>query len=164
VWQEDAPVLLSHKTVAQRLIEEDDGDEMFAMIAHRVSVPITAPTPTYDSFASAYTRSASPITRASSTVSDSSSACSDSGYSFFSTSSQTSASSLGESPSGKASRRERARAERVFVDKSKNVVTKYDGGKTNVLTGGVMLGAPVKANKAARPAFSNADNWRQARD
>lgn len=52
-----------------------------------------------------------------------------------------------QSASGMArqSRRERARQARVFVDASKKEVTPYDGGKTTVLTGGVMLGGgPVK--------------------
>ena len=40
----------------------------------------------------------------------------------------------------KLSRRERARQAKVFVDTSKTEVTPYDGGKTTVLTGGVMLG------------------------
>jgi protein Tob/BTG len=43
----------------------------------------------------------------------------------------------------KRSRRERARQARIFVDSSKNQVTPYEGGKTTVLTGGVMLGAPA---------------------
>jgi len=42
-------------------------------------------------------------------------------------------------------RRERNRQVRVHVDASKTDVTPYDGGKTTVLTGGVMLGpAPSK--------------------
>ncbi|KAG9223068.1 hypothetical protein PLEOSDRAFT_1111358 [Pleurotus ostreatus PC15] len=42
----------------------------------------------------------------------------------------------------KQSRRERARQARVYVDTTKKEVTPYDGGKTTVLTGGVMLGGP----------------------
>ncbi|KAG1866316.1 hypothetical protein C8R48DRAFT_600293 [Suillus tomentosus] len=48
-------------------------------------------------------------------------------------------------PSSQLSRRERARQARVFIDTSKTEVTPYDGGKTTVLTGGVMLGAPPKS-------------------
>ena len=70
-----------------------------------------------------------------------------------------------EKPKAKLSRRERARQARVFVDSSKNQVTNYDGGKTTVLTGGVMLGggkvkpAPVlaaaPAPKKASPSSSS---------
>ncbi|KAF4605480.1 hypothetical protein EYR40_004264 [Pleurotus pulmonarius] len=54
----------------------------------------------------------------------------------------------------KQSRRERARQARVYVDTTKKEVTPYDGGKTTVLTGGVMLGGP-KASPApsAAPAL-----------
>ena len=52
----------------------------------------------------------------------------------------------------KQSRRERARQARVFVDATKKEVTPYDGGKTTVLTGGVMLGAPAKPTNAAAAA------------
>ena len=44
------------------------------------------------------------------------------------------------------SRREHVRQARIFIDASKKEVTNYDGSKTTVLTGGVMLGAlPVSA-------------------
>ncbi|THG93450.1 hypothetical protein EW145_g8372 [Phellinidium pouzarii] len=50
----------------------------------------------------------------------------------------------------KRSRTERLRPARVFVDTTKTEVTPYDGGKTTVLTGGVMLGAaPAKNSHAA---------------
>ncbi|KAF9499930.1 hypothetical protein BDN71DRAFT_1362845, partial [Pleurotus eryngii] len=45
-----------------------------------------------------------------------------------------------DAPPFKQSRRERARQARVYVDTTKKEVTPYDGGKTTVLTGGVMLG------------------------
>jgi protein Tob/BTG len=38
------------------------------------------------------------------------------------------------------SRRERSRQARAYVDTSKKEVIPYAGGKTTVLTGGVMLG------------------------
>lgn len=38
------------------------------------------------------------------------------------------------------SRRERARMAKVFIDPSKTDVTHFDGGRTKILTGGVMLG------------------------
>ena len=43
-------------------------------------------------------------------------------------------------PNSKVWRRDRARQARVHIDATKNEVTPYDGGKTTVLTGGVMLG------------------------
>lgn len=55
-------------------------------------------------------------------------------------------------PTGKTSRRERARQARVHVDATKTEVTPYDGGKTTVLTGGVMLG--MKATVAIPPTPS----------
>jgi hypothetical protein len=51
----------------------------------------------------------------------------------------------------KRSRRERARQARIYVDSSKNQVTPYEGGKTTVLTGGVMLGAAPTLKVPARP-------------
>jgi BTG family len=59
-------------------------------------------------------------------------------------------------PSGKNLRRERTR--HVHVDATKTDVTPYDGGKTTVLTGGVMLGmrataAPIPATPST-PRFS----------
>jgi hypothetical protein len=65
----------------------------------------------------------------------------------------------------KLSRRERARQARVFVDTSKNEVTPYDGGKTTVLTGGVMLGGgpKPKAKKAAPPIIQTPTSWRSSR-
>ncbi len=38
---------------------------------------------------------------------------------------------------------------RVFVDSTKKEVTPYDGGKTTVLTGGVMLGALAPTQEAS---------------
>ncbi|TFY63551.1 hypothetical protein EVG20_g6272 [Dentipellis fragilis] len=48
----------------------------------------------------------------------------------------------------KLSRRERARMNRILIDKSKTQVQNYDGGKTKVLTGGVMFCAKPKAAPA----------------
>ncbi|KAI9445478.1 hypothetical protein H4582DRAFT_1806756 [Lactarius indigo] len=60
------------------------------------------------------------------------------------------------------SRRERARKARVFIDTSKKEVTNYDGGKTTVLTGGVMLGGRQVPAKPASAAASSC-NWRSTR-
>jgi len=75
--------------------------------------------------------------------------------------------SSGAKPEQKQSRRERARQARVFVDTSKTEVTPYDGGKTTVLTGGVMLGGAPKAGKpkykASSPATTSSNGWRSIR-
>ncbi|KAH9075775.1 hypothetical protein EDB83DRAFT_2218406 [Lactarius deliciosus] len=60
------------------------------------------------------------------------------------------------------SRRERARKARVFIDTTKKEVTNYDGGKTTVLTGGVMLGGRPVPPKPASAAASSCD-WRSTR-
>jgi hypothetical protein len=54
------------------------------------------------------------------------------------------------STSSGMSRRERARAQRAYVDTSRTEVTCYDEGKTTVLTGGVMLGGGVPSRKHSR--------------
>ncbi|KAG6832244.1 hypothetical protein H0H92_004209 [Tricholoma furcatifolium] len=165
-----APHVLS-KTFAQEVLENDheDADHLFRMIAHETCIP---PSPFHVHFA-ASTRPRSPMS-AISEHSRSSSRSSNSSSTF---SSDTSATSLSSSPSSlsaqsafelqkpKQSRREKARQNRVFVDRSKNIVTPYDGGKTTVLTGGVMLGgaryvAPKPSN-AVKPA-SGAASWRSA--
>jgi protein Tob/BTG len=61
------------------------------------------------------------------------------------------------------SRRSRARVPEVFIDASKKEVTNYDGGKTTVLTGGVMLGASKPAKPAASSTGNNNNNWRRPR-
>jgi len=112
-------------------------------------------------------RSTSPLSSVSehSRCSSRSSSSNSSGTSAFSFASDTSSShtSLSSSSKGdaKQSRRERIRQSRVFVDTSKTEVTPYDGGKTTVLTGGVMLGGP----KAAKPKMASSSNhWHAARD
>ncbi|KAG1819248.1 uncharacterized protein BJ212DRAFT_1298486 [Suillus subaureus] len=73
--------------------------------------------------------------------------------------SATTASTLSSKKSNKQSsqltRREKAKQARVFVDTSKTEVTPYDGGKTTVLTGGVMLGAAPPKGK------SGPSTWRR---
>jgi len=53
------------------------------------------------------------------------------------------------------------------VDTSKTEVTPYDGGKTTVLTGGVMLGGLAKgpkSKKVAAPSTTSISNsWRSVR-
>ncbi|TFK57478.1 hypothetical protein OE88DRAFT_1612853, partial [Heliocybe sulcata] len=152
----------SPKTLAQQLLEEDQeeiDDEIFALLADETRAP-TWLTPMLDQFPvpaanSKYLcvpprhDSVSPV----STHSRSSSCSSHSeasGFSFSSASSQSSVSTAStsedKSTSGEPktmSRRERARQARVFIDKQKKEVTSYEGGRTTVLTGGVMLGAPA---------------------
>jgi hypothetical protein len=173
---------LERKTLAQQLLEEDkvEDDQLFAMIADEVAAP-TWMTPVLDKFPIP-PRSVSPLS-AVSTHSRSSSRSSNSsaGFSFTSadtfdtldsfasmtTFSSTASQAVPDKEQGfKLSRRERARQARVFVDTSKTEVTPYDGGKTTVLTGGVMLGGgpKPKAKKAAPPTAIQASNsWRSIR-
>ncbi|KAG9314580.1 hypothetical protein JVU11DRAFT_5382 [Chiua virens] len=168
VWSEElpsdavSPILPPNlnsqsKTIAQRLLESEsaDDDEIFAMIADEVSAP-TWTTPVIDHFPPP-TRSESPLSAVSSdSRSSSRSSNSSSCFSYASTArTDSSPSSSGRSSSGKLSRRDKARQARVFVDTSKTEVTPYDGGKTTVLTGGVMLGAAP--SKAKSPVSS----WRR---
>ena len=71
-----------------------------------------------------------------------------------------------DQPKVQLSRREKARQARVFVDTSRTEVTNYDGGKTTVLTGGVMLGA-ARVGPASKPIASKASStgfgWRSPR-
>lgn len=165
VWSEEllaeavSPILppnakFQSKTIAQQLLESEsaDDDEIFAMIADEVSAPTWA-TPVIDRFPPP-ARSESPLSAVSSdSRSSSRSSNSSSCFSYASTARTGSSPSTSNrsSPSNKISRREKARQARVFIDTSKTEVTPYDGGKTTVLTGGVMLGAaPSKANSSWR--------------
>jgi len=159
------------KTLAQQLLEDDheDDDQLFAMINDEIRAP-TWMTPVHAEFPDSV-RSLSPL----STHSRSSSRSSNSSSGFSLTSADSSATSLSansfpaspEHKGAKQSRRERARQARVFVDTSKTEVTPYDGGKTTVLTGGVMLGGgprgACKPNKVARPSNGAATSWRASR-
>jgi len=168
IWSEEiadpaSPILPPNtysqsKTIAQQLLESEssDDDEIFAMIADEVSAPTWA-TPVIDHFPPP-ARSESPLSAISSD-SRSSSRSSNSGscFSYASTARTDTYSSTSnrQSSCSKISRREKARQARVFVDTSKTDVTPYDGGKTTVLTGGVMLGAAP--SKAKSPVSS----WRR---
>ncbi|GJE87767.1 hypothetical protein PsYK624_038500 [Phanerochaete sordida] len=176
------------KTLAQQIISEaDDDDELFAMIADEVREP-TWITPTAPQFPAIppppRSTSSSPVSilSASSSHSRSSSCSSSSAFSFSSRGSTdsygsaTTVSHCSTSPDSKTgaklSRRERARQSRVYIDTTKTEVTNYDGGKTTVLTGGVMLGAvPKPASKAMlsglaasaaqrRAGPTGAESWR----
>ncbi|KZT74861.1 hypothetical protein DAEQUDRAFT_700968 [Daedalea quercina L-15889] len=172
---------LPNKTLAQQLLEtdEDDDEQLFAMIADEVREP-TWLTPILTQFPNvpvpprSKTSSPDSVCSATSMHSRSSSSSSSSGFSFFSNSSAASLSSattvslspVDEKPKAKLSRREKARQARIFIDISKTEVTNYDGGKTTVLTGGVMLGAgrPAPQAKLATPkANSASSNWRTSR-
>lgn len=125
------------KTLAQELLEEDSEEDevIFTMIAHEVAAPSWS-TPIVATFGPrifSHSRSSSRSSSSISSDSDFSSICSEK----------------------RPSRREKARSARIFVDTSKIAVTPYDGGKTTVLTGGVMLGGAPKAKKL----FNNT-NWR----
>ena len=175
------------KTYAQQLLEvEQDDEELFALIADEIREP-TWLTPILCEFpaipAPPRDITSSPMSTIS-TLSSHSRSSSSSGFTFssvdsddsYSSASTMSLSSCAASPSDekpkvKLSRRERARQARVFVDASKNEVTNYDGGKTTVLTGGVMLGAaappkakaaPASAPKTATGSGFMSTNWRSA--
>jgi len=167
VWADEIPSptyacshpTMSMKTIAQQLLEADreEEEQLFAMIDDEIRAP-TWLTPIIDQF---------PMPRPPSRIStisnhsrcSSRSSNSSSGLSFTSASAVSSSSASSASASQKdhkQSRRERARNGRVFVDKSKNEVTPYDGGKTTVLTGGVMLGAPSNKSRATKPVIMRA--------
>ena len=164
-------------TLAQQLQVEDEEDEeeLFAALADELRRP-TWMTPTVNQFPSSIPqKSVSPASsgshhsRSSSLSSASDSASWLSFDSEDSDSSVTTISSVGTEGS-KLSRRERVRQTPVFVDISKKEVTNYDGGKTTVLTGGVMLGGRPAAAKPATPqpgyakgSAASSSNWRSAR-
>jgi protein Tob/BTG len=150
------------KTLAQQLLENDSESDaqIFSMIDAEICAP-TWVTPVLAEFPK--TRSLSPLSTISShSRSSSRSSNSSSGVSFSSV--ESSRSSASRSASGdenvhpRQSRRERARQARVYIDTSKIDVTPYDGGKTTVLTGGVMLGGGPQ--KAAPRVETN--GWRSA--
>jgi len=179
--QADARARAYKKTLAQQILEDDleEDEELFARIADEVAAP-TWTTPVVDSFPTTF-RSTSPISTHSRSSSRSSN--SSTGFSFSSAetvdshSSYSTSSRFSLSPSSKPfvplaeqasapkqSRRERARQARVYIDTTKIDVTPYDGGKTTVLTGGVMLGAkavPAAPRAAARPPQVT-NTWRSA--
>lgn len=159
-----AQFALPRKTFSQQLSEVDaeEDEELFTMIADQVRAP-TWLTPVVDKYPVAI-RSTSPLSSVTPTSRCSSrSSNSSSGFSY-ETSSSGSSKSGGEY---KQSRRERARQSRVFVDTSKTEVTPYDGGKTTVLTGGVMLGGGPKAKKSTKQQqqapMTTCNSWRSVR-
>ncbi|TFL06469.1 hypothetical protein BDV98DRAFT_151858 [Pterulicium gracile] len=152
--------LSNSKTLSQQLSEFDDEEdaEIFAMIDDVRAPQWLSPLNTRVSGANSR-RSVSPISTIS-THSRSSSSSSLSGYSY------DSGRSFSSSPQqGHPSRRERARQARVLIDTTKKEVTPYDGGKTTVLTGGVMLGGGGASSASVDQSFSpstrpSARNWR----
>jgi len=147
-------------TLAQQLQIEDEEDEqeLFAALANELREPTWA-TPVKSQFPSTIPQKLSALSpvssgshhsRSSSLSSDSSSWFSFDGDDDSDASSVTTISSAGTEGS-KISRGERTQQVRVFIDTSKKEVTNYDGGKTTVLTGGVMLGA---RSTAPNPAAS----------
>ncbi|KIY51376.1 hypothetical protein FISHEDRAFT_37542 [Fistulina hepatica ATCC 64428] len=126
------------KTLAQQLLETDLGEEneLFALIDDEVH-------------ARSWTGSGcdTPLARSSSSLSHNSSHSHSSSHSSSSWSADYSASSSSNSSdasqrhrSHHGPRRDRRKSGRIYVDTSRTDVTAYDGGKTGVLTGGVMLG------------------------
>ena len=162
-------------SLAQQLMieDEEDEEELFAALADELREP-TWTTPVLNQFPSSIPQKSKSPASSTSHHSRSSSRSSDTGswLSFGSNdsdaSSATTISSAGTEGST-LSRRERTRQARVFVDASKKEVTNYDGGKTTVLTGGVMLGArsgPAKPTSASTKPMNSAassHNWRSSR-
>jgi hypothetical protein len=162
------------KTVAQQILEADteEDDELFAMLADEIAASAWM-TPLLDQFP-VTARSTSPLSDIS--VSSLSSSTSSS-VSFSSPESPAailrtppisspplSTATHPEPVQFKMSRRERARQARVFIDKSKTDVTPYDGGKTTVLTGGVMLGGASKTRVSPQKrVLTPNENWRSSR-
>lgn len=153
---------MHRKTFSQQLSEVDaeEDEQLFTLIADQVRAP-TWLAPPVDKF-SVVARSASPLSSVSPTSRCSSrSSNSSSGFSY-----DTSSSASSKSGEYKQSRRERARQSRVFIDTSKTDVTPYDGGKTTVLTGGVMLGGG-SAKKVTKPQqqapSATCNSWRSVR-
>lgn len=187
VWTEEGVEEQAHPkaepvlpTLSQQLMMEDEEDEeeLFAALANELREP-TWTTPVLNQFPSTIPQKSKSPASSASHHSRSSSRSSDtcSWLSFDSddsdSSSATTISSAGTEGST-LSRRERARQARVFVDASKKEVTNYDGGKTTVLTGGVMLGARPGSAKPAisqpastlpKPMSAGASsrNWRSTR-
>ncbi|KAJ3576135.1 hypothetical protein NP233_g643 [Leucocoprinus birnbaumii] len=155
---------LPRKTLSQQLseVEAEEDEQLFAMIDDHIRAP-TWLTPMVDKFPASI-RSTSPLSSISPTSRCSSrSSNSSSGFSF-----ETSSSGSSQSKSEfKQSRRERARQSRVYIDTTKNDVTPYDGGKTTVLTGGVMLGGgpkpAKKLTKQQQTPMTTCNSWRSVR-
>ncbi|PBL00890.1 hypothetical protein ARMGADRAFT_1073222 [Armillaria gallica] len=172
IWAAEGPSpavpsvsVVNTKTVAQQLLEEDcDADErVFNMIADEMNDP-TWMTPIVPHFS--IPRSTSPLSSISSHSRCSSrSSNSSSSYSFSSSDSVGSESSGSSTPTSKSSqsRREKARTARVFVDTSRTEVTPYDGGKTTVLTGGVMLGGSPSPKAKKPTGKAPTGYWRTVR-
>ncbi|KAH9996606.1 hypothetical protein BJV77DRAFT_1168025 [Russula vinacea] len=153
-------------TLAQQLQieDEEDEEELFAALADELRRPTWA-TPIANQFPSTIPQKS--VSPASSGHSRSSSLSSDSGswFSFDSDSSDSSVTTISSAGTegSKVSRRERTRQARVYVDTSKKEVTNYDGGKTTVLTGGVMLGGRAGAAKPVsmpKGTAASSNNWR----
>ncbi|THV06042.1 hypothetical protein K435DRAFT_42869 [Dendrothele bispora CBS 962.96] len=174
VWADEIPsptmptLPSKSKTIAQQLLEDDSAEEeqLFAMIADEIK-PSSWMGPLLDQFPLP-DRSSSPFSTASTSSAASgysrcSSRSSNSSSGYSTASNMTVSSTLSSS---KQSRRERARQAKVFVDSTKTQVTPYDGGKTTVLTGGVMLGGgagPSAKKTHSRSASSASGNWRALR-
>ena len=171
------PVLpsLAHQLMIE---DEEDEEELFAALANELREP-TWSTPVINQFPLSIPQKSKSSPSSTSHHSRSSSRSSDtcSWLSFDSndsdSSSATTISSAGTEGST-LSRRERVRQARVFIDASKKEVTNYDGGKTTVLTGGVMLGArqvsakttisqPASISPKPVSAAASSHNWRSTR-
>jgi hypothetical protein len=142
------------KTLSQHLseLDQEDDEEIFAMI-NEACDPQQWLAPIDTRFPSTK-RSTSPL----STISNHSRSSSSSSVSGYSADSRWTSSSSSSPP--QLSRRDRARQARVYVDTTKKEVTPYDGGKTTVLTGGVMLGGGASSASPMHHGRTSSMNWR----
>ncbi|KAJ7728558.1 hypothetical protein B0H14DRAFT_3001057, partial [Mycena olivaceomarginata] len=131
------------KTLAQQLLENDSDvdDQIFTMIAEEICI-LTWMTPVVAELPKTPSRSPSSTVPSHSRCSSSSSTSS-SDVSFSSVESLPGVAKY-ENGVPRQSRRERSRQAPAYVDTSKKEVIPYAGGKTTVLTGGVMLGGGPK--------------------
>jgi len=171
-----APQRSLGQKVAELNLDNEDDEDLFSMLADEIRVASPGwMTNMLDQFPV-------PVTPASATTADimfrqpsspmhsrSSSRCSSTSSSSSSSGSSDcfSASSSGTSPSSSPSSRfaglvEPEHARGVFVDTSKTEVTPYDGGKTTVLTGGVMLGGAPKQKSARPSSVASTLSWRSS--
>ena len=177
IWQESPSAFtMKRKTLAQSIIDDEE-NAIFDLIDHEISsttipssanwmAPLLDQFPTIPTSSSSIRNSPSILASSISRSSSRASMISSSGFSFSSAETSSSYGSMSSFSSSRSSldlptksqkqqvtqthrsRRSRPRIPNVFVDPSRKEVTNYDGGKTTVLTGGVMLGNPNGNNKS----------------
>jgi hypothetical protein len=154
------PALKPVKTFAQQMLEADadDAEELFAQIEKFSPVEEDVRTPNWLTTTISAFPHVPRFSRRAGSPTDSI-ASRHSRTSSFSSASSASGASFSSVDSDSFSRR--GRQSPVFVDATKTEVTPYDGGKTTVLTGGVMLGGGAPTRKASPPRPSLPTMWRR---